>query len=292
MTIGERIRARDAEVGGISVRRLLPYRARRTIGAWCFIDHMGPVTAAPERSLQVGPHPHCGLHTVTWLLEGEIVHRDSLGSEQTIRPGQLNLMTAGAGVSHAEETAAATTTTQHGVQLWVAQPDATRHGAAAFVHLAELPEVGFGSLRASVLVGGVGDQVSPAGVDTPLVGLAFVSATDTSGTVPLDPSFEHGVVVPRGTAQVAGEAVTPGELVYLPPGVPSVDLALAAESHVLVLGGEPFGESVTMWWNFVTRGRDEAVEATRAWNAGDPRFGTFDSVLDRIPAPEVRPGIR
>src|ERR687897_3072291 len=121
-----------------TVRRLLPQRPRRMVGAWCFVDVFGPDDVADRPGMQIGPHPHTGLQTVTWLVQGEVLHRDSLGSEQPIRPGQLNLMTAGHGVSHAEESPAGPPTHQHGIQLWVAQPEATRHGPAAFEHHAEL----------------------------------------------------------------------------------------------------------------------------------------------------------
>ena len=150
--------SRTAEVGGLELRRSLPQRARRTIGAWCFADHYGPVTMTDERSMSIGPHPHIGLHTVTWLFAGEMVHTDSIGSEQLIRPGQLNLMTAGRGIAHAEETPATYRGTTHGLQLWVAQPESTRHGDPAFEHHAELPEMSFGS----VVVRGAG-RVARAG---------------------------------------------------------------------------------------------------------------------------------
>ena len=126
--------SRSAAVGALRVRRALPRRARRTVGAWCFADHIGPDQVTDEEGLDIGPHPHIGLHTVTWLLRGEVLHRDSLGTEQVIRPGQLNLMTAGHGVVHSEESAGAYRGELHGVQLWVAQPSATRDGAPDFEH--------------------------------------------------------------------------------------------------------------------------------------------------------------
>src|SRR5690606_33874324 len=134
----ERSESRTTEVGGLSVRRALPRRGRRTVGAWCFVDHFGPSDG--EARMLVGPHPHIGLSTVTWLVDGEVLHRDSLGTEQPIRPGQLNLMTAGHGVPHAEESGPVPRL--HGAQLWVAQPDATRTGPPAFEHHAELPVLG------------------------------------------------------------------------------------------------------------------------------------------------------
>src|SRR3954466_5457778 len=141
--------SREATVGTTTVRRALPQRPRRTVGAWCFADHFGP--SGPRSGPAIGPRPHIGLRTVTWLLEGELVHVDSLGSEQPIRPGQLNLMTAGHGVAHAEDAPGGGGL--HGIQLWIAQPEATRHGPPGFEHHAELPQVELGSGTATVLVG-------------------------------------------------------------------------------------------------------------------------------------------
>ena len=275
---------RRTEVGGIPVQRSLPQRGRRTVGAWCFLDHFGPADV-PDVSMLVGPHPHVGLHTVTWVFEGEVVHHDSLGSEQLIKPGQLNLMTAGRGVAHAEETPAGATGTLHGLQLWVAQPDATRSGAAAFEHLAALPEAEVGPVVATVLVGEVAGVRSPARADTPLVGADLVVAGPA--TLPLDRSFEHGLLVVDGPVTVDGAVVAPGAFAYLDPGRDEIGLGPAAggRGRALLLGGEPFGEPVLMWWNFVARTREEMVEARQAWEAGSDRFGPVDSGLGRIPAP-------
>lgn len=281
----ERYTARDANVGGITVRRALPKRERRTVGAWCFVDHFGPTDVPADPEMQVGPHPHIGLQTVTWLLEGEVVHRDSLGSEQVIRPGAVNLMTAGAGVSHAEQTPPGSAVSQHGVQLWVAQPESTRHGAPEFVHLPDLPRLGFGPWQATVLVGEVAGQRSPARTDTPLVGMALDIDESGSAVVPLDPSFEHGVVVLEGTVSVGGERVEPSGLVYLGLGRSELHVSARGLTRLLVLGGEPFEEEISMWWNFVGRGHVELDEAARAWNDGSDRFGQVDSTLARIAAP-------
>src|SRR5580704_1075922 len=162
--------ARLTQVGSLPVRRVLPQRPRRTVGSWCFLDHAGPVPAEPGVSFGIGPHPHMGLQTVTWLLAGELLHLDSLGSEQLIRPGQLNLMTAGHGVSHAEEDPARAEEV-HAVQLWVAQPAATRDGAAAFEHHAELPTRDLGQAELTVLVGEVAGIASPARRDTEHMGV-------------------------------------------------------------------------------------------------------------------------
>ncbi len=180
------IDSRDETVGRIRVRRALPRTGRRTIGAWCFADHMGPVDVTEEHGLDIGPHPHTGLQTVTWLVAGQVLHRDSLGSEQLIAPGQLNLMTAGRGVAHAEEATGAYRGPLHGIQLWIAQPEATRHGAAAFEHHASLPQAEVGAATATVLVGELGGARSPARHDGRfLARTARPSRADTSG-----PQFE------------------------------------------------------------------------------------------------------
>ena len=282
----ELLPSREAEVGGMAVRRALPKRQRRTVGAWCFADHFGP--APPPASMQVGPHPHTGLHTVTWLVEGEVLHRDSLGSEQLIRPGQLNLMTAGYGVAHAEEQPGTYRGGTHGAQLWVAQPDATRDGPAAFEHHAELPQIALGAATVTVLVGEVGGQGSPARADTPLVGAEVVSPGGRC-VVPLARGFEHALVVLDGEVVVGDVAIAPGRLAYLGEGRDELALDMPHPARVLLLGGEPFPEEVVMGWNFVGRSRDEVAQAGLDWNAGHERFGDVASALARIPAPESRP---
>jgi redox-sensitive bicupin YhaK (pirin superfamily) len=288
--------SRIAEVGGTQVRRALPQRSRRTVGAWCFADHFGPVTGSDETPMAIGPHPHMGLHTVTWLLEGALLHRDSLGSEQVIRPGQLNVMTAGRGVSHAEEPTDGSHHTIHGVQLWVAQPESTRHGPAAFEHHGDLPQLDLPSGRAVVLVGSVDGVTSPAVHHTPLVGIDL-EIRSGSATVPLDPTFEHCLVVLSGAVALGGhpgtgarsgagdQSVVPGSLAYLGLGRDELTLGAEGPARVLVLGGEPFESAIQMWWNFVGRTRDEMADAVADWNAASDRFGDTGSAMARIPAP-------
>jgi redox-sensitive bicupin YhaK (pirin superfamily) len=267
------------------VRRALPQRGHRTVGAWCFVDHMGPLPAEVTPG-GIGPHPHIGLHTVTWLLEGELLHRDSLGSEQTIRPGQLNLMTAGHGVSHAEEPTDRHGGGLHGLQLWVAQPEDTRHQRPAFEHHPVLPEVEWGPARATVLVGAVDGVVSPVRRDTALAGIDLRLDPGTV-EVPLVPTFEHALMVAEGAVLLEGRRVAPGEMAYLDPGRDQVGLAAAGECRLLLIGGEPFEAPVAMWWNFVGRSRDELALAGRQWNAGSDRFGDTGSSMDRIAAPSA-----
>jgi quercetin 2,3-dioxygenase len=276
--------SRESVVGAMRVRRALPRIGRRTVGAWCFADHLGPELVTETRGLDIGPHPHTGLHTVTWLVAGEVLHRDSLGSEQVIRAGQLNLMTAGQGVTHSEEATGRYRGELHGVQLWVAQPEATRHGEAGFEHHATLPQVELGNAVATVLVGGFAGAVSPARHDTPLVGVE-VALWPGTGAWPLRPSFEHALVVVEGEVLVGEQVVRPGELAYLGQGRDELVWSAADPTRLLLLGGEPFDEPLLMWWNFVVRSRDELDAAYRQWEGGDPRFGRLRSPLARIPAP-------
>ncbi len=270
-------------MGGTRVRRALPQRSRRTVGAWCFADHLGPIPddVGPGG---IGPHPHAGLHTVTWLVAGQLVHRDSLGSEQAIRPGQLNLMTAGRGVSHAEEPGDDARGGLHGIQLWVAQPDATRHGSAAFEHHVELPRVDLDGAVASVLIGTLGGAVSPARADTPLLGAELTLDPGTT-VVPLDPYFEHALVVLVGAVETGGRRVVPGQLAYLGTGRDELPLTSNEESRTMLLGGVPFGSPITMWWNFVGRSHREMADAVADWNDGSGRFGETVSSMTRLPAP-------
>jgi redox-sensitive bicupin YhaK (pirin superfamily) len=273
--------SRETEVGSFRVRRALPQRPRRTVGAWCFVDHMGPAEVTEEHGVDIGPHPHMGLQTVTWLLDGEVLHRDSLGSEQLIRPGQLNLMTAGHGVAHAEEATGSYRGPIHGVQLWVAQPSSTRDGEAAFEHHAELPKVELGSSTATVLVGELGGAVSPARRDTRHVG-ADLDLASGQTTLPLEATYEHALVVFDGEVQIDGRAVTPGHLAYLGSARDELGLTVSAPARALLIGGEPFEERLLMWWNFVARTREEVSAARDDWMAGDDRFGAVTSRLDRI----------
>lgn len=279
----EVVPGRTTTVGGAAVRRVLPRRAHRTIGAWCFFDHFGP-TGSGAGGLQIGPHPHIGLQTVTWLLSGRVLHRDSLGSEQLIRPGQLNVMTAGAGIAHAEETPPGEETTVHGVQLWIAQPEATRHGAPAFEHHAELPVVGLAAGRATVLSGDLGGARSPARQDTDLVGAQLDLGRGRSSVV-LRTAFEHGVVPLTGPATLDGQSVEPGTMGYLGPGRTEVAIGADAPVVLMLVGGTPLPEPVLMGWNFVARTRQEIDQAHADWAAHHRRFGPVHSALPRVTAP-------
>jgi redox-sensitive bicupin YhaK (pirin superfamily) len=220
-----------------------------------------------------------GLQTVTWLIAGEVLHRDSLGSEQLIRPGQLNLMTAGHGIAHAEDATDHDAELQ-GIQLWIAQPGATRHGPPAFDHLAELPTADLGGATATVLIGAFEAAQSVARRDTELVGLELTLHDQT--TVPLRLDFEYALIVLAGSLLVEGELLSAGALGYLPHGRDEIVLDVTGETTAMLLGGVPLGEEILMWWNFVARSRDEIDAADRSWELDDGRFGTVASSLERI----------
>lgn len=272
---------RATNVGGLDVARVLPTKGRRTVGAWCFVDLMGPADAEHPDPMEVGPHPHMGLATVTWLLEGEALHSDSLGTEQMIRPGQLNLMSSGHGIAHAE---LAAQPPFRGVQMWVAQPEATRHGESAFEHHAELPQVEFDHANAVVFAGSLAGSTSPARTDTALVGADLVLRRGTT-VIPTTSMFEHAVAPLDGRVKVGSEVVEPGWLALVPSGVDELPLEVEGAGRVLLLGGEPLGERVEMWWNFVARDRREIEVAYLDWRHRTDRFGEVSSTLERIEAP-------
>jgi hypothetical protein len=271
---------RLTQVGSLPVRRVLPHRPRKTVGAWCFADHVGPVAPDAPGVLGIGPHPHMGLQTVTWLLEGEMLHLDSLGSEQLIRPGQLNLMTAGHGVAHAEEDPGRSRTL-HGIQLWVAQPEATRNGDAAFEHHEELPRFDLEGGEGTILVGEYHGLASPARRDTEHAGVEL-RLRAPGAVLPLRNEFEHALIVLEGSVRMGGQVVGPGVLAYLGAARDECRVEVREPARALLLGGVPFPETLLMWWNFVARTTEEASEARRQWTEKDERFGTVRSRLERI----------
>lgn len=285
--------AREVPLGGpraMLVRRSLPSRARTTVGAWCFVDSYGP--AEGERVMVVPPHPHTGLQTVTWLVRGEALHHDSLGSAVSIRPGQLNIMTSGHGIAHGERSPDGDGTALHGVQLWVALPEQHRHQVPHFEHHADLPTREVDGVRTTVLVGTFDGLTSSAATYTPLVGVE-VRAGAGPLRLPLREDFEHAVLLVSGTLEVAGESPAEGDLVHLGTGRSHVDLAVGGPSVMMLLGGEPFGEQLVMWWNFVGRSHEEVVQAREQWQAREDRFGEVPG-WDKgswLHAP-VMPGVR
>ena len=276
--------ARTVPLGDTPVRRLLPTMGRRMVGAWCFLDHYGPDDIATSAGMQVPPHPHTGLQTVSWLLEGEVFHRDTLGSAQLLRPGTLGLMTAGAAIAHSEQSPPVHPNRLHGTQLWVALPDSARHRAPSWEFHESLPEWTGTGVHARVLLGDLDGARSPGVVHSPLLGADLT--VSGQGLVPLEPDFEHAVAVVEGALEIDGIAVEPGSLVYLGCGRRS--LRLAGPGRALLLGGEPFEEKIVMWWNFVARSGDEVADSVRAWEEGG--FGVVPGYEGNpLPAPPLPP---
>ncbi|GHC47295.1 pirin family protein [Streptomyces cinnamoneus] len=289
--VRELLPAKDVRLGeSTMVRRLLPSLGRRMVGAWAFVDHYGPDDIADEPGMQVPPHPHMGLQTVSWLHAGEVLHRDSLGSLQTVRPGELGLMTAGRAISHSEESPRGHAPLLHGAQLWVALPDAHRHTAPMWEHHAELPRVtGGGGIRATVLMGELDGALSPATAFTPIVGADVTLPAGCDGRLPVRPDFEYAALTMSGEAEVDGVRLAPGAMLYLGCGRSELPLRADVDSAFMLLGGEPFEERIVMWWNFVGRTGEEIAEAREAWTAGE-RFGAVHGYEgDRLPAPTLPP---
>lgn len=253
---------------GFTVRRLLPAHPRKMVGPFIFFDHMGPARIAPGRGLDVKPHPHINLATVTYLFEGELLHRDSLGSEQLITPGAVNWMTAGRGIVHSERSPAAARVTGprlHGLQLWVALPAALEEVAPSFHHHPEqaIPRVELGGARLRVVAGSAFGATSPVEV---LSELFYVDAELVPGAelaVPMTPGG-RGVYVVDGAVSVEGRAFGPGTMVVLREGAPA-RLSATGPARAMLLGGAPLDGERYVWWNFVSSSRERIEEAKRAW---------------------------
>ncbi|MFJ9038614.1 pirin family protein [Streptomyces sp. NPDC102406] len=287
----EVLTARDVPLGGpraMTVRRTLPQRARTLIGAWCFVDHYGPDDVADTGGMDVAPHPHTGLQTVSWLFSGEIEHRDSLGSHAMVRPGELNLMTGGHGISHSE-VSTPTTTVLHGVQLWVALPDRHRHTDRDFQHHVPRAIRTDGGAEIRVFLGSLAGTTSPVCTFTPLLGAELLLAPRVSVTLTVDPDFEHGLLVDTGEVMMAETPLGQAELGYVAPGETTLTLTnpTDAPARTILLGGPPFDEEIVMWWNFIGRSHEDIARARADWMDGT-RFGEvkgYDG--DRLPAPEL-----
>lgn len=251
----------------MTVRRTLPQRQRSLIGSWCFLDHYGPDPISQSGGMRVPRHPHTGLATVSLLFTGGISHRNSSGAEALVRPGELNLMIAGRGISH-QEFSTPETTLLHGVQLWYALPDATRHMPPAFEHYAPTPVTGEGTaLR--VFVGSLAGSASPVKTYTPpLLAASITLEPGARLELDLDPGFEHGVLLDAGDLTLNGSPIPVDHLAYLPIGQRSLVLEAGPDPVRLVLiGGEPLGEQIVMWWNFVGRTHEEVLAYRAAWQA-------------------------
>ncbi len=295
-TVHEPLEPRDVLLGRTThVRRILPHKVRRMIGAWCFLDHYGPDLIHEVGGMWVPPHPHTGLQTVTWLFEGLGRHTDSLGSDQLIRPGQLNVMTAGHGICHAEVSPPDAPPVLHGLQLWVVLPDAVRDTTPpAFTHLADLPTWQVGEAQVRLLVGELDGRRSEAPVFSPLVGVEVTLPPGARVTLPLRESFEYGVLAVGAVVEVDGTPLDPTQMSFLGCGRHELTLvAPAGGATAVLLGGEPFEEEIVMWWNFIGRSHEEIVAQREAWNGAGvddvpERFGrVVDFDGDRLLAPPM-----
>lgn len=274
-------------LGEIPVARALPVRGRRMVGPWCFLDRFGPLTFAAGKPMDVAPHPHIGLQTVTWLLDGEIVHDDSLGCEAVARPGGVNVMTAGRGIAHTEQTPERNSGRLEGVQLWVALREAVRNGASSFAAVEAVPVVEQSGGLARVFAGAYGGGASAAPHFSPIVGVDFEVHAGAGLEAGLEPEFEHAVVLLRGDAAFEGRELVPNRLYFLPAGRASVALRSRGGARVMLIGGAPFGEKILMWWNFVARRPEEIVAARADWEAR-ARFGEVMAYRgERLGAPEL-----
>lgn len=281
----------------MTVRRTLPNRHRSTIGAWCFVDHFGPDEVELTGGMNLGSHPHTGLQTVTWLFQGEVKHRDSIGSIQLIEPGQVNVMTAGTGIAHAEHSTGRVPV-MHGVQLWVALSEKDRFVSPFFEHHIA-PRTAIGEAELIVFVGTLTGDNGTVTADTttfsPLLAAEILAAAGSTLTIPVDTSFEHGILVDTGSVEVNGELALKDQLAYIECGQKSITLTIGDEAaRLLLLGGTPFEEELVMWWNFIGRSHDEIVAMREQWqedvvHEGNPQgiFGHVEHAGSVIPAPEM-----
>jgi len=282
------IEARARDLGGFSVGRVLPSARRRLVGPFIFFDHMGPAALGPGQGIDVRPHPHINLATVTYLFEGEIVHRDSLGSLQTIRPGAINWMTAGKGIVHSERTdpqLRKAGSRLHGLQLWVALPQAHEESEPDFRHYssATLPEIEMAGARVRVLAGSAYGAASPVRT---LSSLFYVEAVIAAGgALPLPEEHrERAAYVVEGVIRCGEERIEPSRMIVFAPG-PTPPLRAESGARVVLIGGAPLDGERHIWWNFVSSSRDRIEQAKRDWKAG--RFPPVPGETEFIPLPDA-----
>ncbi len=277
---------RSRDLGGFDVRRALPSTRRKMIGPFIFFDQMGPATFAPGKGIDVRPHPHIGLSTVTWLIEGEIMHRDSLGSIQAIRPGAVNWMTAGSGIAHSERTPdeLRSGAKLYGLQTWLALPKAHEETAPRFEHFSadRLPTFEGDGVEATVIAGTGWGKRSPVGVFTDTLYVDMRLTDGTKLTIPPEHE-ERGVYVLAGEIEIAGDRFGVGSMLVLRPDKP-VDVLAHGAVHLVALGGATADGPRHIWWNFVSSSAERIEQAKADW-----KTGRFDPVVDDdefIPLPE------
>ena len=274
------------------VARALPDRQIRMIGAWCFLDHYGPEDVSGSAGMQVWAHPHTGLQTVSWLLDGEIEHRDSLGSRAMVRPGELNIMTAGHGIVHSEISLPGKPPMLHGVQLWVALPDAVRDREPIFDSYTDLPDLIRAGVIGKVLIGEVDGTRSPALGYSPLCGAELRLDPGADVSLSLDEGFEYGIFTVAGAVIAESTTVGVDQLLYLGDSRRSLRLRSPSGGQVIILGGQPFAEDIVMWWNFIGRSHEEIVDFRSAWEEREARFPPIvsrsEKAMEAPPMPTVQ----
>ncbi len=264
--------SRDVSLGSLHVTRALPIRSRRMVGPWCFLDRYGPLTFSNAKPMDVAPHPHTGLQTVTWLLDGEVLHNDSLGSEALARPGDVNVMTAGSGIAHAEETPASNTGRLNGLQLWVALPEARRHTDPSFQHVNSVAMAEPRGALVKVFAGSLSGVTSAARYYSDIVGAEINVHAGETCEIAVDAAHEHALLLLGGDCSVEHEPLQERTLYYLGTSRHSVAFDSTEGATLALVGGAPFPETILMWWNFVARTPEEIADARADWEA-HRRFG-------------------
>jgi redox-sensitive bicupin YhaK (pirin superfamily) len=281
------IRARPRDIGDFAVRRVLPSFQKPMVGPFIFVDHMGPIRLAPGTGMDVRPHPHIGLATVTYLFEGEILHRDSLGSVQAIRPGDVNWMVAGRGIVHSERTPPelrAAGPRAHGLQTWAALPKEREEVEPSFAHhpASSLPVVEMPGATVRVIAGRAFGARSPVAVFTDTLYAAAELAPGASLRLPAEHE-ERGVYVVEGKAEIGGTTVEEGELAVLQEGA-AAEIRAPVAATLMLLGGAKMDGPRFIWWNFVSSSKERIERAKADWR--DDRFPPIPGETERIPLPE------
>ena len=264
--------SRELSLGSLAIARALPVKDRRLVGPWCFLDRFGPLTFNEGKPMDVAPHPHIGLQTVTWLLQGEVVHDDSLGYESVLLPGGVNVMTSGSGIAHAEQTPRDNSGRLNGIQLWVALPEDQRQMPARFEQVKEVPALELPAGLVQIFAGTLHGETSPAVHFSEILGADLRVHSGHSLVLPLDPTFEHALLVLSGDAALNGQPLEDRVLYYIGSARSEMSVSSRNGGGLLLIGGPPFSEKILMWWNFVARTQEEIVQARADWEAGR-RFG-------------------
>lgn len=278
---------RETHLGELKISRALPIRDRRMVGPWCFLDHFGPMKFVDEKPMTVPPHPHIGLQTVSWLLEGEVLHTDSLNSVSIIRPGGVNVMTAGWGIAHAEETPQENSGVLSGVQLWVALPDKVRNDAPSFTSVEQVPIIETKGGLVQLFAGKLNEITSPAAYASEILGAEVQVHPNQTINLTLNYQFEHAVLLLEGECAIEKQPLLQNTLYYL--GNCRDQLAISSQigCKVLLIGGRPFSEKILMWWNFVARTAEEIRQARDDWE-NNRRFGEVNGTrLKRLSSPDL-----